>query len=211
MKEYFPRVCQEGIMYGVNNPLVFAGQLLHIALTVYLWIIIIGALISWVNPDPYNPVVRFLRRATDPLFFWLRRHIPLIAGGIDFSPVIAIALIIFLGSSLVPILIEGGNIPANVLIGFGQSVSMLLNFYLVVVILSAVLSFVSPNPYNPVVRIISALTFPVFSWFRRRLPLVYGGIDFTPALVIVLILLINSYGTQTLIRLGVNLKMKGVF
>jgi len=198
-------------MYDVNNPLAFAGQLLHVALTVYLWIIIIGALISWVNPDPYNPVVRFLRRATDPLFFWLRRHMPLITGGVDFSPIIAIALVYFLDASLVPILIEGGNILANVLIGLGQSISMLLSFYLIVVIISAVLSFVSPNPYNPIVRIISALTYPVFSWFRRRLPLVYGGIDFTPALVIILILLINSYGVQTLIRLGVNLKAKGVF
>jgi len=198
-------------MYDVNNPLAFVGQLLHVGLTVYLWIIIIGALISWVNPDPYNPVVRFLRRATDPLFFWLRRHMPLITGGVDFSPIIAIALVYFLDASLVPILIEGGNILANVLIGLGQSISMLLSFYLIVVIISAVLSFVSPNPYNPIVRIISALTYPVFSWFRRRLPLVYGGIDFTPALVIILILLINSYGVQTLIRLGVNLKAKGVF
>lgn len=198
-------------MYGVNNPLAFVGQLLHVALTAYLWIIIIGALISWVNPDPYNPVVRFLRKATDPLFFWLRRHMPLITGGVDFSPIIAIALVLFLDYSLVPILIEGGNILANVLIGLGQSFSMLLSFYLIVVIVSAVLSFVSPNPYNPIVHIISALTYPVFSWFRRRLPLAYGGIDFTPALVIVLILLINSYGAQTLIRLGVNLKLKGVF
>ena len=198
-------------MYGVNNPLAFAGQLLHVVLTVYLWIIIIGALITWVNPDPYNPIVRFLRRATDPLFIWLRRHAPLISGGVDFSPLIAIAIIIFLDVSLVPILKEQGNILANILIGLGQSFSMLLNFYLIIVIIAAVISFVNPNPYNPIVRVLSALTYPLFSWFRRRLPLVYGGIDFTPALVIVLILLLNTYGAQALIQLGVNLKLKGGF
>jgi YggT family protein len=198
-------------MYGVNNPLAFVGQVLHIALTVYLWIIIIGALISWVNPDPYNPVVRFLRKATNPLFTWLRRHVPLIAGGVDFSPILAIALIIFLDSALVPILREQGNILANILIGLGQSFSMLLNFYLIVVVVAAVISFVSPNPYNPIVRIVSALTYPVFSWFRRRLPLKFGGLDFTPALVIVLILLINTYGAYTLIKVGLNLKLKGGF
>ena len=198
-------------MYDVNNPLAFVRQLLHVGLTVYLWIIIIGALISWVNPDPYNPVVRFLRRATDPLFIWLRRHVPLIFGGIDFSPIIAIAFIIFLDVSLVPILREQGNILANMLIGLGQSLSMLLNFYLIVVIVAAVISFVNPSPYNPIVRILSALTYPVFSWFRRRLPLSFGGIDFTPVLVIALIFLVNTYGAHTLIRMGLNLKLKGGF
>lgn len=198
-------------MYGVNNPLAVIGQLLHVGLMIYLWIIIIGALISWVNPDPFNPVVSFLRRATDPLFIQLRRHVPLIAGGVDFSPVLAIALVYFLDASVVPMLIEQGNILANLLIGLGRSVSMLLNFLLIVVIVSAVISFVSPNPYNPIVRVISALTYPLFSWFRRRLPLVYGGIDFSPLLVLALIFLVNEYGAHTLIQMGVNMKLKGGF
>lgn len=88
---------------------------------------------------------------------------------------------------------------------------MLLNFLLIVVIVSAVISFVNPNPYNPIVRVLSALTSPLFSWFRRRLPLVYGGIDFSPLLVIVLILLVDGYGAHTLIQMGVNMKLKGGF
>ncbi|MFY9398687.1 MAG: YggT family protein [Desulfomonilia bacterium] len=189
-------------MYGVSNPLTVIGQLLHAGLMIYLWIIIIGALISWVNPDPFNPVVRFLRRVTDPLFIQLRRYVPLIAGGIDFSPILAIALVYFLDASVVPMLIEQGNILANLFIGIGRSLSMLLNFLLIVVIVSAVISFVNPNPYNPIVRVLSALTSPLFSWFRRRLPLVYGGIDFSPLLVIVLILLVDGYGAHTLIQMG---------
>lgn len=198
-------------MYGVSNPLTVIGQLLHAGLMIYLWIIIIGALISWVNPDPFNPVVRFLRRVTDPLFIPLRRYVPLIAGGIDFSPILAIALVYFLDASVVPMLIEQGNILANLFIGIGRSLSMLLNFLLIVVIVSAVISFVNPNPYNPIVRVLSALTSPLFSWFRRRLPLVYGGIDFSPLLVIVLILLVDGYGAHTLIQMGVNMKLKGGF
>ena len=61
----------------------------------YMWIIIGRALISWVNPDPYNPIVKFLREVTDPVLYRIRRLIPLTAGSIDFSPMILIAAIIF--------------------------------------------------------------------------------------------------------------------
>jgi YggT family protein len=196
-------------MEGMNSLLTGIGQILHIILNVYLWIIVIGALISWVNPDPFNPVVRFLRKATDPLFFWLRRHMPLVMGGVDISPVIAIALIVFIDNALVPSLVEQGNLVANILIGAGQSIILILNFYLTLVIIAAVVSFVNPSPYNPIVRILSAFTEPLFSWFRRRLPLVIGNIDLSPALIIVIILIINSLVSHTLIQMGLNLKMKG--
>ncbi len=196
-------------MDGMNTIFYYMGTVLHIALNIYLWIIIIGALISWVNPDPYNPIVIFLRKATEPLFFWLRRHMPLIVRGIDLSPIIAIAIISFLDSALVPTIREQGNLLANLLIGTGQSLGMITNFYLIIVIIAAVISFVSPNPYNPIVRIISAMTEPIFSWFRRRLPLVVGGIDLTPAVVIGIIYLFNLLVSQRLILMGINLKMKG--
>lgn len=196
-------------MDETSNLLTVVGQILHIGLNIYLWIIIIGALISWVNPDPFNPIVRFLRRATDPLFSWLRRNMPLVMGGIDFSPVIAIVMITFIDSAFVPSLMEGGNVIPNILIGAGRSIIMLLNFYLMIVIIAAVISFVSPNPYNPIVRILSAFTEPLFSWFRRRLPLVFGGIDLSPALVIVIILVLNNLISHSLIQMGLNLKLKG--
>jgi YggT family protein len=196
-------------MEGTGSLLTGIGQVLHLVLNVYLWIIVIGALISWVNPDPFNPVVRFLRKATDPLFFWLRRHMPLVMGGVDISPVIAIAIIVLIDNAFVPTLIEQGNLVPNLLIGAGQSIILILNFYLTIVIIAAVISFVNPSPYNPIVRILSAFTEPLFSWFRRRLPLVIGSIDLSPAVVIIIILAINSLVSHTLIQIGFNLKMKG--
>ena len=196
-------------MEGTGSLLTGIGQVLHLVLNVYLWIIVIGALISWVNPDPFNPVVRFLRKATDPLFFWLRRHMPLVMGGVDISPVIAIAIIVLIDNAFVPTLIEQGNLVPNLLIGAGQSIILILNFYLTIVIIAAVISFVNPSPYNPIVRILSAFTEPLFSWFRRRLPLVIGSIDLSPAVVIIIILAINKLVSHTLIQIGFNLKMKG--
>jgi len=95
-------------MYILGNILIGLGNVLDIILSIYMWIVIIGALISWVNPDPYNPIVRFLRGATYPLFAWIRRRLPLSLGGIDFSPVIIIAGIVFLRYALARTIIETG-------------------------------------------------------------------------------------------------------
>jgi YggT family protein len=64
-------------------------------LNIYMWIIIARALISWVNPDPYNPIVSFLYRATEPVLYRVRRVMPDL-GGLDLSPLIVILIIYFL-------------------------------------------------------------------------------------------------------------------
>jgi YggT family protein len=76
-------------------------QLVSSLLTVYMWIVIVAALISWVNPDPYNPVVRFLRNATEPLYWRIRRWLPfVVVGGFDLSPIIVIVGVQILGALL---------------------------------------------------------------------------------------------------------------
>ncbi len=76
------------------------AKVIDIGLSLYMWIIVGRAVISWVNPDPYNPIVRFLTSATEPILYPIRRRLPML-GGIDFSPIIAILAIIFLQSFLV--------------------------------------------------------------------------------------------------------------
>ncbi len=63
-------------------------SVINLVFQIYLFIVIGRALISWVNPDPYNPIVRFLHNATDPVLYRIRRFIPLQFSGIDFSPII---------------------------------------------------------------------------------------------------------------------------
>jgi YggT family protein len=196
-------------MEGMGNILYTVGTILHYALTIYLYIIIVGAFISWVNPDPYNPLVRFLRKSTEPVFFWLRKNMPLVVYGIDFSPILAIMLVLFADYTFIPMIREQGNIAANLLIGTGMTLVSFLNSYMFVVVIAAVISWVSPSPYNPIVRILAAFTEPVFSWFRRRLPLVVGGFDLSPIVVIVLINVFNFLVLNKLISLGQILKMKG--
>lgn len=93
-------------MFIVSNFLVAVAKILDIALTLYLWVIVGRAIISWVNPDPYNPIVRFLNSITEPVLYPIRRRLPLALGGIDFSPVVVILVIIFVQSFLVKSLLE---------------------------------------------------------------------------------------------------------
>jgi len=72
------------------------GIILHYVLGAYIWILIIRALLSWVSPDPYNPIVRGLYSITEPVLSFLRRKFPLMAGSIDFSPMVAVLIVWFL-------------------------------------------------------------------------------------------------------------------
>ncbi len=92
-------------MFILAHFLKALASVLNIALSLYMWIIIIRALLSWVNPDPYNPIVRFLYGITEPVLYRLRRVIPPI-GGIDLSPMVAILAIIFLKQFLIPVLYD---------------------------------------------------------------------------------------------------------
>lgn len=76
-------------MFAVSNLLVTLARLLDLLLDIYFYIIVARAILSWVNPDPYNPIVRFLYQATEPVLGRIRRFIPYM-GGIDLSPIIVI-------------------------------------------------------------------------------------------------------------------------
>ena len=91
-------------MFMVSNFLFALAKLVEILLGVYMWIVIGRAILSWVNPDPYNPIVRFLHDVTEPVLSRIRRWIPVFGGGMDFSPMILILAIYFLMSFLVPTL-----------------------------------------------------------------------------------------------------------
>jgi YggT family protein len=83
------------------NLLEAVAAVLGVLLSAYMWIIIARAVISWVNPDPYNPIVRFLYSVTEPVLYRVRRAIPIYAGGIDFSPILVFVAIYFLELFLV--------------------------------------------------------------------------------------------------------------
>ena len=90
-------------MFILSNFILAVAKLVNFIFDAYIIIIFARAVISWVNADPYNPIVRFLIQATDPLLSRIRRYIPML-GGLDISPIVLILVILFLQNLLVPTL-----------------------------------------------------------------------------------------------------------
>ncbi len=88
-------------MFLAANLVEALATVLGFILEFYWWVLIIRALISWVNPDPFNPIVQFLQRVTDPILYPIQRMMRSDWGGVDLSPVVAILIILFLKSFLV--------------------------------------------------------------------------------------------------------------
>ena len=95
-------------MFVFGDLVIAIAKIVDTLLEVYKWVVIIAALISWVNPDPSNPIVRFLYSVTEPVFRPIRRLIGHRLGPIDISPIIVILVIIFIQSFLVRTLIKVG-------------------------------------------------------------------------------------------------------
>ncbi|MEA1918078.1 MAG: YggT family protein [Campylobacterota bacterium] len=74
----------------MNSLAMGIGGIIHSLITVYIWVVIISALLTWVKPDPYNPIVQTLYRLTEPAYAALRRYIPTNFNGIDLAPLILV-------------------------------------------------------------------------------------------------------------------------
>jgi YggT family protein len=88
-------------VFVAGNLFLALANLIHLVLMAYFWIIIARAILSWVSPDPFNPVVRFLYRVTDPVLRPIRHRLPTLSIGIDLSPMVVILAIYFLDAFLV--------------------------------------------------------------------------------------------------------------
>jgi len=93
-------------MYIVGYFLMAVANVLNFVLLFFMWIVIARAILSWVNPDPYNPIVRFIHNVTEPVLFQVRKKLPINFGGIDFSPIIVILIIYFLRDFVVNSLVR---------------------------------------------------------------------------------------------------------
>jgi YggT family protein len=98
-----------GTMFVFGNIVLGIAKVLDVALNIYMWVIVIRALISWVNPDPYNPIVQVLTKMTEPALRPIRKLLPPWKIGIDLSPLIAVFAIIFLQYALVNTLYRIGR------------------------------------------------------------------------------------------------------
>ena len=91
-------------MFIINYFVIALANLVNLVIVAYIWIIIARSIISWVSPDPHNPIVRLLYRVTEPVLRPVRERLPISQMGLDFSPMIVILVLYFLKEFLVPVL-----------------------------------------------------------------------------------------------------------
>ncbi|HEY2663923.1 MAG TPA: YggT family protein [Candidatus Binataceae bacterium] len=89
-------------MNAYTSLIVWVASTLSAILSLYFYVVIASAILSWIEPNPYNPIVRFIYSITEPVFDWIRRHLPVFFGGIDFSPWIVVIAISFIQQWLLP-------------------------------------------------------------------------------------------------------------
>jgi YggT family protein len=88
-------------MFVLSNLVLAVATVVNLVLEAYFWIVIARAVLSWVNPDPFNPIVRFLYRVTEPVLRPIRHRLPTMGMGLDLSPMIVVIAIKFLQMFLV--------------------------------------------------------------------------------------------------------------
>jgi YggT family protein len=179
----------------VNPLLVNLGQFIYYAIHIYIWIVIVRVLLTWINPNPYSPVMQFLSRAADPALDLARRCCPLTLGGLDFSPILVIMALSLTGSFLGLWLIKGAS-PALLLplvaLGLIRLLDSIAGILVALMAARLIMSFVRPSPYNPIVRVVYGLSEPLLAPLRRFLPPGRNGLDWRPLLFLLLTWLIKS-------------------
>ncbi len=93
-------------MFAFGYFLMAIAKVFDYVLILFMWIVIARAILSWVSPDPFNPIVRFLHNVTEPVLYPIRTKLPLSFGGLDLSPIVVFLGIIFLRTFLVSTLIR---------------------------------------------------------------------------------------------------------
>ena len=88
-------------MYIIGYFLMAVARVLDIVLIAYMWVVVARAVLSWVNPDPFNPIVRFIHNVTEPVLYQIRTRIPFNFSGLDLSPIVVFVVIIFLRTFVV--------------------------------------------------------------------------------------------------------------
>jgi YggT family protein len=88
-------------MFIVGYFLIAVAKVLDFVLLFFMIVVIARAVLSWVSPDPYNPIVRFINNVTEPVLYQIRTKLPVVFGGIDLSPIIVFVVIMFLREFLV--------------------------------------------------------------------------------------------------------------
>lgn len=167
----------------VSNPLIF---LVNTLFSLYILVVMLRFLLQWLRADFFNPISQFIVRLTQPVLKPMRRVIPGM-GGIDVSSLVLVVALQVALLALLMLIAHGMVDPLYVVLRTPiELLDLLFNIYIFGIIIQAVLSWVSPDQYNPLQTLLYSLTEPVVRPFRQVIPLV-GGIDLSPLAAIIML------------------------
>lgn len=164
-----------------QNPFVF---LINILLDLYIIVLMLRFILQQVRADFYNPLSQFIVKVTAPLLNPARRVIPSV-GGIDTATIAVIVLFIIAKIFLVALLSGYAlSLTALFLMGIRDFITLALNIFIFAIIIQAILSWINPDPYNPVTGVLFSITRPVLQPVRRWIKPI-EGLDLSPLFAII--------------------------
>lgn len=175
--------------------------LINTVFGLYLFAVMLRLLLQWARADFYNPISQFLVKVTNPPLRPLRRIIPG-WGGIDFASIFLLIVLQMLEIFLANMVL-GRAMPLSGLFvtSVAELLNLLLNIFLIAILVQVVISWVSPNTYNPATVLLHRLTEPVLAPARRIIPPI-SGIDLSPLVVLVVFQLIKFLLIAPLVDIG---------
>ncbi|EKF74567.1 hypothetical protein A11A3_08070 [Alcanivorax hongdengensis A-11-3] len=168
------------------NPQGALVYLLDFVFSAYIFIVLTRFVLQLARADFYNPISQFVLKATNPLLKPLRRIIPGY-GGLDIASLVLVVVLIIVKVVVLSLLLSGAvpslADPRLILYTLRELAALILNYVFWAVLIRVILSWVAPDPYNPVVRVIVQITEPIMAPVRKLLPPM-GGFDLSPLLVL---------------------------
>lgn len=168
------------------NPQGALVYLIDFAFSVYIFIVLTRFVLQLARADFYNPISQFVLRATNPLLVPFRRIVPSYRG-LDIAALLLVVILIIVKAVML-VTIQHGGLPSGIgpqliIYSFRELANLILAYVFWSVLIRVILSWVAPDPGNPVVRIIIQITEPLLAPVRNMLPPM-GGFDLSPIFVL---------------------------
>ena len=170
-----------------QNPFIF---LIETLLDLYIIVLMLRFILQQVRADFYNPISQFIVKATAPVLKPARKVIPGF-GGIDVATIVVVVIFIVIKIYIVALL--SGYSPtllALLLTGVRDFISLALNIFIFAIIIQAILSWINPDPYNPVTGVLFSITRPVLEPVRRLIKPI-GGLDLSPLFALIALMFLQ--------------------
>ncbi len=165
------------------NPFIF---LIDIIFQLYATALLIRLLLQWVRADFYNPVSQFIVKITNPPVMPLRKIIPGY-GGIDLATLLLAIAVMMIKIIIIYQVVDPFFIG---LMTLSQTLVLIVSIFLYSIIIQAILSWVNPDPYNPIVSLLNSLTHPVLKHFRALVPPI-NGFDISSIFAIIALMFVQ--------------------